>query len=337
MVDLLYNVGNAVLNACDAIGAVTLESTKTAIVVGAVTGTSYIVCTNTVSNVQTTKQTNTVSNSELLTVLYNAKVQYNTAIVYGALHKLHIAQYNRKVSINDTNKKMLNYANSYLVALHITNNSYKINKVTINNKVKGSKVLLASLNDVGGVVQNNLPLVKEINLVEKKHGLCKNTLVTEALIESHLDTSVGCNKHNACGMLQFIPSTGKIYGLNSTAERNNYKLNLEAGAKLAKDNIASVGSNAIHLVYIAHQQGVNGVKNIYNAMQNNVASKKTVSALCTNIPKDSMYAGCNVHTVNGKDVYTLAKGYTPRELAIVYMKMWKNEIYRINDEVNKIS
>lgn len=69
------------------------------------------------------------------------------------------------------------------------------------------------------------------------------------------------------GYMQLTKSTAKQYGLNSN-ERSNPDKNLQVGFKLTKDNYDSLQKYGIEPtpvnIYLAHQQGVRGAKEIIN-------------------------------------------------------------------------
>ena len=71
----------------------------------------------------------------------------------------------------------------------------------------------------------------------------------------------------AAGLFQFIPSTGKMYGLK-LEERFNPEKSFEAFKLLVRDNISALAKHNIPItatnLYLAHQQGAGGLKAIWN-------------------------------------------------------------------------
>lgn len=85
------------------------------------------------------------------------------------------------------------------------------------------------------------------------------------------------NKSGASGAFQFIKSTAKQYGLNNPFDAQE---SLNAYKRLTMDNIRQMQKYGIPInpttVYLAHQQGVGGLKKIVDSLNNGTPLDGTI-------------------------------------------------------------
>lgn len=123
-------------------------------------------------------------------------------------------------------------------------------------------------------------------------GLSENdvrNLLTTAQKESSMGQNVSTPKSTAKGVFQFTNSTGAQYGLNGPEgkgfdTRLDYKKNIDAGIRFYKDNqkamapllkAKGIAPDDATAMYLAHQQGVKGARQIYN----NLGTGKTINQI----------------------------------------------------------
>lgn len=139
----------------------------------------------------------------------------------------------------------------------------------------------------------------------KTAGLTPNdirNLVATAQIESSMGQNVASPKSTARGVFQFINSTGAKYGLNGKGfdDRLDYKRNIDAGIQFYKDNQRAMTPTLEKLGipvddatanYMAHQQGVDGAKKVYNAVGSGKPIEQVIGAKAA---KNNAMAGKSV-------------------------------------------
>jgi len=99
----------------------------------------------------------------------------------------------------------------------------------------------------------------DIIAAAKKYGVDPATALAIARIESNFDPNA-YNKSGASGLFQFMPGTAGDYGLTNPFDA---AANIDAGMRLARDNIASLTKKLGRAptageIYLAHQQGLGG-------------------------------------------------------------------------------
>ena len=95
-----------------------------------------------------------------------------------------------------------------------------------------------------------------------RHGVSPDAMRVIAQIESGGNPYAKNPKSSAGGLFQFIDSTAKQYGLK---DKFNIEAAADAGARLARDNAASLRSvlgrdPSVGELYLAHQQGAGGAR-----------------------------------------------------------------------------
>lgn len=113
-----------------------------------------------------------------------------------------------------------------------------------------------------------------------RHGISPAYLSRTAQIESGMNPQAH-NASGADGLMQFVPSTARQYGLTNPRDPN---ASIDAAARLAADNkrvlVASLGRNPTDAeLYLAHQQGAVGASKLLanpNAPAANIVGKQAV-------------------------------------------------------------
>lgn len=138
--------------------------------------------------------------------------------------------------------------------------------------------------NVGGFVSSLFKWSKDvppglgdaIDQAAAKYGLDAGYLRTMAYIESKGDPNAypkGADPSKAAvGIYQFVPGTGKQYGLypGGVDQRTNWSMNVDAGARYAQDNMRSLTALLGRRpepweLYLAHQQGSGGFAKLVTA------------------------------------------------------------------------
>lgn len=106
-------------------------------------------------------------------------------------------------------------------------------------------------------------LNKLFAILERENGLPAGYLARTAKIESGGNPGAKNPNSSAEGLFQFINSTGRAYGLNSSADKRDPVLASLAAAQLAGDNKAFLQDRlgiepTAGQLYLAHQQGAGG-------------------------------------------------------------------------------
>ena len=127
----------------------------------------------------------------------------------------------------------------------------------------------------GDIPEDMFP--KVIDAIEKaseKYGVDLGIMLAMAIYESGFNPYARTPKSSAAGLYAFLKSSGLKKGLENYPQGfyDPYK-NAEAGAMLIKDNIPKIekltgrpmNPDDEYLIYVAHQQGAGGMKNIYNS------------------------------------------------------------------------
>lgn len=118
-------------------------------------------------------------------------------------------------------------------------------------------------------------LFTNIKAAAERYGIPEAYMRTMAMIESGGDSNA-VSPTGAKGIYQFIVSTGKQYGLfpGGVDKRDDEQLNIDAGARLARDNAAFLrrilGTEPEPwMLYLAHQQGAGGVLQLLRLAREN--------------------------------------------------------------------
>ncbi len=150
----------------------------------------------------------------------------------------------------------------------------------------------------------------------QKHGVDLGYMKTLTWIESKGDANA-VSPTGARGIGQFTRATGIDYGLIKGGQdlRGNEALNVDATARLAKDNARIIGSKEPHLLYMAHQQGAGGVAALLRAAKNGDSADGVM------VGKQSLRDNMDV---NG------GKGMSPSQ----FLSMWQNKFAKVYNAVN---
>jgi hypothetical protein len=131
---------------------------------------------------------------------------------------------------------------------------------------------------------------KVIDAIEKaseKHGVDLGIMLAMAIYESGFNPYARTPLSSAAGLYAFLKSSGQRYGLQNYPEGfyDPYE-NADAAARMINNNIAkierttgrSMNPDDEYLIYVAHQQGAGGMRNIYQSAQRGLdrASNNTV-------------------------------------------------------------
>ena len=104
------------------------------------------------------------------------------------------------------------------------------------------------------------------------YNVPEDFMLAMAILESNLNPRAK-SPTGARGLFQFITSTGNTYGLYSNEDFYDPIKNSDAAGRLTKTNISAVealtnkpiNDNTEYLVYIAHNQGIGGMRQIYKS------------------------------------------------------------------------
>ena len=125
-------------------------------------------------------------------------------------------------------------------------------------------------------------------------GLDPAFMLTMAHIESGFNPNIKAKKSSATGLFQFTDDAAKQYGLlgNGFDKRKDLSASTIAAADLLKDNEEGLRKYSIPVtpvtLYLAHQQGLRGVAEIYqNAISNSPISSDVLSHMENNYGKMS--------------------------------------------------
>lgn len=137
---------------------------------------------------------------------------------------------------------------------------------------------VAGFFDISGksakIANVNMPkedILRTIVSESKKSGVDPAFMLAMGHIESRFNPSAKAGKSSATGLYQFIDSTAKQYGLlgDGFDNRKDPIANTKAAIQLTKDNQKALEKYGIPVnpttLYLAHQQGIGGAAEIYNA------------------------------------------------------------------------
>jgi peptidoglycan hydrolase-like protein with peptidoglycan-binding domain len=124
----------------------------------------------------------------------------------------------------------------------------------------------------GRVPEGKLPeIVAAIRAAAEKHGVPEDVLMGAVQIESGFNPNAR-SYANARGLFQFMPNTGKAYGLQTDEDFYDIQKNADAGARLFIKNLRAAEKIAgpltdetQYLSYVAHNQGRGGMRQIYRS------------------------------------------------------------------------
>lgn len=174
----------------------------------------------------------------------------------------------------------------------------------VTNAVSGAVSTVTGKAKWSGRMSNTL--FSNIKASSQKHGVPEEYMRTMAYIESKGDATARSST-GASGIYQFVKSTGKQYGLISGGadNRQNEAMNVDAGARLAKDNAnffkKRFGTNPEPWqLYMMHQQGAGGFCKLWAEAQSGQPASQAV--------RNSM-------DLNG------GKGMSPNE----FLSHWRNK------------
>jgi hypothetical protein len=109
--------------------------------------------------------------------------------------------------------------------------------------------------------------IATINRVSAQTGTDATLMKTMAWIESRFNSTASRGAAGAKGLYQFIPSTAAQYGING--QELNVEASTQAYVKLLQNNIKSLQKYGVEInganLYLAHQQGAGGLKQIMDA------------------------------------------------------------------------
>ena len=125
----------------------------------------------------------------------------------------------------------------------------------------------------GRIPKGKLPeIIKAIKDAGQRHGVDEGILMGAVQLESGFNPYAR-SYANARGLFQFMPKTGRAYGLKTEEDFYGIEKNADAGARLFIKNIraaekvtgASLTPETEYLAYIAHNQGRGGLNQIFRA------------------------------------------------------------------------
>lgn len=145
----------------------------------------------------------------------------------------------------------------------------------------------------GRMGKSMLPVVKSVIIARAKaHGLDPEDMLKVASMESGGDPNA-VSSTGAIGIFQFTAATARAFGLNN---RFDLDANVEAGMLLTKANLKSLPDSASGplAVYIAHQIGISGAKEVLSAPRSKPIAKlkpRTQKSIRVNVGGKSRTVG----------------------------------------------
>lgn len=131
--------------------------------------------------------------------------------------------------------------------------------------------------------------IEVINRVSAQSGVDPTMMKTMAWIESRFNEKA-YNKSSASGVYQFVNGTARQYGLSG--QQFDPEANTKAYVKLLNDNMAALKRYGIQVsaanLYLAHQQGSGGLKQIMDEASGKGAMSDTVRRNMLNNRPDNM-------------------------------------------------
>lgn len=159
----------------------------------------------------------------------------------------------------------------------------------------------------------------------KEYGIAEEDFLRFAAIETgnKFDPRAHNKKSGAKGLFQFIPSSAKAYGI--AGREFDASANTDAAARMYRDNMKTMKKFGIETsaanMYLAHQQGVGGLKQLHDAS----LGKRNLTATA----KRNMMANVDSKTA------ALLKGKSDQEQAKIFLEHWKQKFAAI--DVSKIT
>ena len=184
------------------------------------------------------------------------------------------------------------------VTTSLTKAMEKLQK-TIEKMIAGEATMVEGSDTAPGVVtgkggwspRRSATLQANITQAAQKYGVDPGYMTAMAYIESKGDPGAVNPKSGATGVYQFMAGTGRDYGLVGPQGdiRKNEKANVDAAARLARDNAAQLRKHGIQptpdMLYLAHQQGWYGAVKIAQAAKSGGSVSPTIQRnMRANVP-----------------------------------------------------
>lgn len=157
---------------------------------------------------------------------------------------------------------------------------------SVDASVKASSKLVAEMQKQASAHAQSLAAISNVSA---SSGLDANMMKTMAWIESRFNESA-YNKSSASGLWQFVNSTASQYGISG--QQFDPVASTQAYVKLLNDNMAGLKKYGIQVteanLYLAHQQGVGGLKQIMDEAAGRGTMSATVRKNMLNNRPDNM-------------------------------------------------
>jgi len=134
--------------------------------------------------------------------------------------------------------------------------------------------------DVKNLYQGSTEIIDIIRRAAQIYNVPEDFMLAMAIIESRLNPQAK-SPTGARGLFQFITSTGNSYGLYTDDDFYDPVKNSDAAGRLTRTNISAVealtgkpiNEDSEYLVYIAHNQGIGGMRQIYKSARSGGSTK----------------------------------------------------------------